>query len=239
MSCRVPETSGRCARTSQHAQPGPASCQGLCGGEAPLFPALCSVQLRSACCVHGQRNRSMQPRPEGLASTGRRSRGSQQRLRVPACSLVTAKGWGRGPTRRKGVFPPGGRGCSRGLLLVASTAFSSSLGLKISFCPQESLLASFEHVIWVRPASWGPWVPAVPDGDPWGVWRLTALLSLLLRSPDKRSPRGAPAVAPAPWRVHSSATVLGPSWTPPTLCHPPTLRFSSPSRRACFLGRPR
>lgn len=53
-----------------------------------------------------------------------------------------------------------------------------------------------------------------------------ALFSLFLRSPDRRSPRGAPGVALAPWRVHTSATVLCPLWTPPVLRHLPTLRLS-------------
>lgn len=62
--------------------------------------------------------------------------------------------------------------------------------------------------------------------DPLCLQRLTALFSLLLRSPDKRSPRGAPGVALAPYRVHPSATVLCPLRTPPILRHPPTLRLS-------------
>lgn len=46
-----------------------------------------------------------------------------------------------------------------------------------------------------------------------------ALLSLLLRSPDKHSPRGAPEWLRLPGESTALPRVLGPSWTPPTRCH--------------------
>lgn len=171
----------------------------------------------------------------GKQAAGAQSQTAAQRRPCPWAAVLRAPamasaGWGPHQEHRGRPVPPREAPCGRRRPEVRCYVLEKGCWRE----PEEGQgQASVMCTAPPRPA-WGACPGPVHSrpGPLVSVRGADAVSSLFLRSPDKRSPRGAPGAALAPWSVHISATVLCPPGTSPALRHPPTLRLCSRPRTA-------